>query len=128
MRLIRSYADGRTDDEAFTSAIGLDVAGFDAAWRGDVGASTPERFGPKPAAPGPVPPGWDAAPVGASAAPVAASPAVPAPTTGPAAAQPASSSAGVPVNVIVLAAAFVIVAALIVVAYLVRRPTDGAAS
>ena len=128
VRLIRSYADGRTDDEAFTSAIGLDVAGFDAAWRGDVGASTPERFGPKPAAPGPVPPGWDAAAVGANAAPAAASPAVPTPTMGTAAAQPANSSAGVPVNVIVLAAAFVIVAALIVVAYLVRRPTDGAAS
>ena len=39
--LIRSYADGRTDDEAFTAAIGMDMAAFDAAWMADLGAETP---------------------------------------------------------------------------------------
>ena len=33
VRLIRSYADGVTDDEAFGSAIGMEMAAFDAAWR-----------------------------------------------------------------------------------------------
>jgi hypothetical protein len=56
--LIRSYADGVTDDEAFRAALGIDVAGFDAAWREDLGAVEPEVHGPQPAPPGPLPPGW----------------------------------------------------------------------
>ena len=60
--LVRSYADGKTDDEAFKGAIGMDVAAFDAAWLADLGAKEPVRYGPKPAAPGPQPSGWDAAP------------------------------------------------------------------
>lgn len=56
--LIRSYADGRTDDEAFTAAIGQDVATFTAAWLADLGADAPERLGPQPAPPGPVPADW----------------------------------------------------------------------
>jgi len=56
--LIRSYAAGRTDDEAFSAAIGLDVPGFEAAWLADVGATAPHRYGPQPAPAGPLPPGW----------------------------------------------------------------------
>ena len=61
VRLIRSYADGRTDDEAFTAAIGQDVATVGAAWLADLGAAPPTRYGPQPAPPGPAPdPGADA--------------------------------------------------------------------
>jgi hypothetical protein len=57
--LVASYADGLTDDEAFTKAIGQDLAAFQAAWLADLGAAEPERYGPQPNQPGPVPPGWD---------------------------------------------------------------------
>ena len=56
--VIRSYKDGRTDDEAFVSGLGLDVAGFGAAWLGDLGAKPPTRYGPQPAPTGPVPSAW----------------------------------------------------------------------
>lgn len=56
--LIRSYADGRTDDEAFQAALGLDLAAFGSAWLKDLGAATPSRYGPQPAAPGPIPSAW----------------------------------------------------------------------
>jgi hypothetical protein len=56
--LIRSYAAGRTDDEAFQAAIGTDVDGFDAAWRAELNAKEPTVYGPQPAPAGPVPPGW----------------------------------------------------------------------
>lgn len=45
--LIRSYADGRTDDEAFR-ALGADVDAFAAAWLDDVSATAPRRYGPQP--------------------------------------------------------------------------------
>jgi hypothetical protein len=60
LSLITSYKEGLTDDEAFTRAIGTDVAGFQAAWLAELGADAPEAFGPVPNPPGPVPPGWDA--------------------------------------------------------------------
>jgi hypothetical protein len=56
--LIRSYAGGRTDDEAFTAAIGMDVAAFNDAWLADLGATRPTRHGPQPAPEGPVPAAW----------------------------------------------------------------------
>ncbi len=65
--LIRSYADGVTDDEAFQAAIGRDLAGFEAAWLDDLGAAPPTRYGPQPAPAGPLPPGWTEA--SSSAAP-----------------------------------------------------------
>jgi hypothetical protein len=49
IQLIRSYADGRTDDEAFTAAIGMDVGAFNDAWMADLGAVAPKRHGPQPA-------------------------------------------------------------------------------
>ena len=86
IQLIRSYAEGRTDHEAFRDALGVDVNGFSDAWMGDLGATPPERFGPQPAPAGPQPPGWGeggaapppGAPVGsADPGPGASAPAAP---------------------------------------------------
>ena len=63
--LISSYADGRTDDEAFQAAIGQDVATFNAAWLNDLGADPPIRYGPQPAPAGPQPSAWSAGAPGA---------------------------------------------------------------
>lgn len=56
--LVRSYADGRTDDEAFTAATGADIAAFNAAWFESLGLAVRPSLGPQPAQPGPIPPGW----------------------------------------------------------------------
>jgi len=56
--LIRSYAKGLTDDEAFTAALGEDEATFDAAWRSSVGAKPMASLGPRPAPAGPLPSDW----------------------------------------------------------------------
>jgi len=72
VQLIVSYAQGRTDDEAFQAALGVDVAGFEAAWVKDLGAGEPVSVGPKPAPAGALPPGWTSSGPGAptgSAAP-----------------------------------------------------------
>ncbi len=81
VKLIRSYTDGVTDDEAFTVAVGTDLAGFEAAWLADLGAAPPTRHGPQPAAAGPLPPGWE-------------SDATPAPPLG--SAEPSASPSGSP--------------------------------
>jgi hypothetical protein len=60
--LIRSYATGLSDDEAFTQAIGIDATAFGDAWFASVGAVAPTAFGPQPAAPGPVPADWAGVP------------------------------------------------------------------
>ena len=71
--LVRSYADGKTDDEAFKGAIGMDTKAFGDAWLADLGAKEPVAYGPKPALSGPVPQGWDGATTsGRSVPPVAA--------------------------------------------------------
>ncbi len=57
--LVRSYAEGRTDDEAFEEAIGMDVAAFNDAWLADLGAKEPVKHGPQPPPAGPIPDGWD---------------------------------------------------------------------
>ena len=59
--LIRSYAEGRTDDEAFSDALGLDMTAFGDAWFKDVNATPKAKFGPQPAPPGPVPSAWTGA-------------------------------------------------------------------
>jgi len=69
--LIRSYAEGRTDDEAFTAALGLDMTAFGGAWFKDVKATAPTKYGPQPAPPGPVPSAWPLAISGAASSPVA---------------------------------------------------------
>ena len=97
VRLIRSYADGITDDEAFEAAIGITVAEFDTAWQRDVNAAAPTEYGPQPPPPGPLPSGWSRTPDEApgptpiaTAAPSTAASATPAATTAPTAA-PATS-------------------------------------
>ena len=74
VKLIRSYADGRTDDEAFSAALGLDMTAFGDAWFKDVKATPKTKSGPQPAPPGPVPSAWAGAAPGsqASAAPASA--------------------------------------------------------
>jgi hypothetical protein len=62
VRLITSYADGVTDDEAFQAALGMRMAAFDDAWMASIGATRPEPLGPRPAPPGPLPSGWSASP------------------------------------------------------------------
>ncbi|HTS15861.1 MAG TPA: peptidase MA family metallohydrolase [Candidatus Sulfotelmatobacter sp.] len=61
VQLIRSYAQGVTDDEAFKAAAGVDVAGFQAAWLADLHASLPAAYGPRQPAAGALPPGWTTA-------------------------------------------------------------------
>lgn len=56
--LVRSYAGGMTDDEAFLAALGTDVAGFEAAWLESLGAPEPRPYGPVDAPPGPLPSDW----------------------------------------------------------------------
>lgn len=51
--LVRSYARGLTDDEAFTDATGADVAAFNAAWFASLGVDVPQPVGPQPGPPGP---------------------------------------------------------------------------
>ncbi len=51
--LIRSYATGVSDDEAFKAALGVDMAGFEAEWLESLGATAPVRHGPQPAPAGP---------------------------------------------------------------------------
>ena len=67
MTLIRSYAEGRTDDEAFSDALGLDMTAFGDAWFKDVNATPKTKFGPQPAPPGPVPSAWTGAAPGGQA-------------------------------------------------------------
>jgi hypothetical protein len=56
--LIRSYAEGRTDDQAFEAALGQDIATFGTGWLDDLGAAPPTRYGPQPAPEGPIPSAW----------------------------------------------------------------------
>jgi hypothetical protein len=58
VKLIRSYHDGVSDDEAFQAALGRDLAGFEADWLAELGATPPVRQGPQPAPAGPLPAGW----------------------------------------------------------------------
>ena len=92
--VVRSYKDGRTDDEAFQKGLRIDTAAFASAWLTSLGAKPPQRYGPQPAPAGPVPSAWLAgggavapssqppsAPSGASESGPSA-PAVPAPSAG----------------------------------------------
>ncbi|MEA2520344.1 MAG: hypothetical protein QOF49_2424 [Chloroflexota bacterium] len=58
VKLIRSYADGVSDDDAFQAALGRDVAGFEKDWLAELGAEPPIRRGPVAAPAGPLPGGW----------------------------------------------------------------------
>ncbi len=94
--LIRSYAGGVTDEEAFRDAIGIGADEFNDAWLADLGASQPAEHGPREAAPGPLPPGWEL-PDGAIAGPsLSASPGAPLTTVGPGGSTTASLTPGAP--------------------------------
>jgi hypothetical protein len=81
VELVNSYGDGVTDDEAFTAALGMDLAAFDEAWMADLGADLPTQYGPQPAPAGPLPSGWEA---GATTAPAPSTSPTPTPTGAPA--------------------------------------------
>ena len=51
--LVNAYADGLTDDEAFTRALGQDLAAFQAGWLADLGATSPSSSARSPPRPGP---------------------------------------------------------------------------
>ena len=91
VKLIRSYHDGRSDDEAFKAALGVDTVGFEAGWLKELGAKAAVRYGPKPAPPGPVPSGWSGPVVAPSVVPGANS--VPAPTAAPGTPEPVKVAA-----------------------------------
>jgi hypothetical protein len=76
VKLVQSYSAGVTDDAALMSALGVDRAGFNAAWLADIGARAPLPLGPRPDPAGPLPSGWSSSPApapsvapGASASP-----------------------------------------------------------
>ena len=111
--LIGSYADGKTDDEAFQAAIGQDVDAFNAAWLADLGAKTPARFGPLPAPAGPLPPGWVPGPVATVA---------PGVTTGPGApTSPSGSTNGSMAGTVVLVAVLMVLGVVGLAWYAARR-------
>jgi hypothetical protein len=122
--LIKSYADGVSDDEAFKSALGLDAAAFQQAWLSSVGASAPVRHGPVPAPVGPLPEGWSgAAPNGSPQPGATLVPGVPAtPPAGSPSGQPAASSGMDPGTFLVVGlVALVLVAGAIVLVANNRR-------
>jgi hypothetical protein len=85
VKLIRSYAQGLTDDEAFKAALGVDVAAFDAGWRKAQDAKPMASTGPRPAPAGPLPSDWTGPGPDGRSAPPAASPDSSAPSVAPAA-------------------------------------------
>ena len=88
--LIRSYATGVSDDEAFMAALGVDMAGFETAWLESLGATAPVRHGPQPAPPGPVPDGWSGSAPNPSVAPGSGSGSSQAPNRPPSDSRPGS--------------------------------------
>ncbi len=114
--LIRSYADGRTDDEVFMAAIGGDVAGFDAAWLLDVGGATPVRHGPNPAPLGPQPPGW---PASGATTPGAGTPATAAPAT------PRQGASGGSITPLTVLIAILVALGVLILAMLLGRRRRG---
>lgn len=118
--LVRSYADGLSDDEAFSRAIGMDARAFNDAWFADLGAQPATVHGPQPAPVGPLPSGWEGPAPQPSVVPGAPSPQ--ATPTGP------GPSPGVPADPnrpLVLVAGTVVVFLLVgLFALLARRRTE----
>jgi len=93
-QLVRSYAEGLSDDDAFQRATGADLAAFNAAWMRSLDVDVPAVHGPQPGPTGPLPPGWRA---GAQPTPAPSDGPTGGPTT-PASptAQPAATASGQP--------------------------------
>ena len=126
--LVRSYAKGVTDDEAFTAALKVDTAGFTTNWLADLNAKTPVKVGPKAPPAGPLPAGW-----GASLSPgTTVAPGAPGTTSVPAetpAAAPGSGSDGSSSSALLLAGTVaIVVLGGGVFLYLRRRPGGGGAA
>jgi hypothetical protein len=117
VQLIRSYHDGVSDDEAFTSAIGMDVAAFEQAWLDAYHAEVPPRLGPQPAPVGPLPEGWSGAAPNATSRPGAS----PGTTSAPGSpiGQPGGAASGV--NAPLLLAAAIVGVAILAVAVAYAR-------
>jgi hypothetical protein len=122
--LIRSYATGVTDDEAFKAALGVDAAAFEADWLASLGAAVPVRHGPQPAPPGPVPDGWSGAAPNPSVAPGVGSSPPPGADRPSIDADGVESASGPLIVAVVLAAALSGALVLLVVAR--RRPAPPA--
>jgi hypothetical protein len=60
-RLITSFADGLSLEEAFSAATGEGFSAFEDGWLASLGAERLEPYGPRPAEPGPVPEAWASA-------------------------------------------------------------------
>lgn len=114
--LIRSYATGVTDDEAFTAALGVDTAAFEAAWLTSLGAAAPVRHGPQPAPPGPVPDGWSGSAPNPSVAPATGSSAPPGTNVPPNGSADTGSLGGMILAALVIAAVLGGIIGLILVA------------
>jgi hypothetical protein len=121
--LVRSYTEGRTDDEAFEAAIGMDVAAFNEAWLADLGAKPAVKYGPQPPPAGPVPDGWGAA----SFAPGSSSPTRPSASPVPNVVNPAAprTTLAVPPVGLLLVAILVGGAIVLLVWTRARRPAGG---
>lgn len=119
--LVRGYADGVTDDEAFLDALGVDVAGFEGAWLEALGAEAPVPYGPAEAPAGPVPPDWR----GEGEAPGPITTRAPGATAAPAGPTPApgGEAIGVLAGLVVAGAAFAGVGV-----WLVRRQRNASRS
>jgi peptidase MA superfamily protein len=124
--LIRSYAGGRTDDEAFRAALGVDLSAFGAAWLADLGAASPTKFGPQTAPPGPIPAAWLIDP-GASASPAVpgAATASPGSSAEPGDGAPAADAPGLLFLALIAAIALVVI--VFVMAARRRRARPGSA-
>ena len=120
VKLVRSYAEGVSDDEAFKAAIGIDTAAFETAWLADIGATTPALQGPASAPPGPLPPDWQGSPAPGHTTPPGEASATPSnattsPGASPAATPEPSASPGGGGDSLVLAGAGIVAAAAVVV-------------
>jgi hypothetical protein len=110
--LVRSYAGGVSDDEAFQAALQMDVSGFEAAWLDSIGAPTPSPIGPRPAPAGPLPPGWaGAAPTPGTAAGGSFAPARTEAPASPVTGSGSPGDSGLALGLTLIAGAVIIVAA-----------------
>jgi hypothetical protein len=130
--LVRSYADGLSDDEAFTRATGGDVEVFNAAWFESLNVDPIEPLGPQPAQPGREPDEWGSEPPApstpgpsqTSGQPAPAATPTAAPVVGPNPGRPAAdlTSVAVILGLIVLVLVGAVVIAIVARQYRAQQP------